>query len=174
MSERAIGIVGVAFDDMTLDEMASRSAALGFDHLDASIHLLDGLDDAAIDALATRVGAPSPGVSIFFLEHLHGRASASGPGDSAFSHRRPGYSFAALSIWIDPAESDACTTWVREFFAEMAPFLASGVYSNYLAGDEGEARVRAAYGPAWDRLVGLKRAYDPENVFRLNQNVSPG
>jgi len=132
------------------------------------------LDDAAIDALATRVGAPSPGVSIFFLEHLHGRASASGPGDSAFSHRRPGYSFAALSIWIDPAESDACTTWVREFFAEMAPFLASGVYSNYLAGDEGEARVRAAYGPAWDRLVALKRVYDPDNVFRLNQNVTPG
>jgi FAD/FMN-containing dehydrogenase len=63
---------------------------------------------------------------------------------------------------------------VREFFTEMAPFLTSGVYSNYLASDEGEARVRAAYGPAWDRLVDLKRAYDPENVFRLNQNVSPG
>jgi len=132
------------------------------------------LDDAVIDVLADRLTAPSPGLSMFFLEHLHGRASASGPGDSAFSHRGPGYSFAALSVWLDPAESQACTTWVREFFTEMAPFLTSGVYSNYLASDEGEARVRAAYGPAWDRLVDLKRAYDPENVFRLNQNVSPG
>jgi len=135
---------------------------------------LRALDDAVIDILAARIGAPSPGLSIFFLEHLHGRASASGTGDSAFSHRATGYSFAALSIWLDPADSEACARWVREFFAEMAPFLASGVYSNYLASDEGEARVRAAYGPAWDRLVALKRAYDPENVFRLNQNVSPG
>jgi sugar phosphate isomerase/epimerase len=55
MRERAIGIVGVAFNDMTLDEMASRSAALGFDHLDASIHLLDGLDANAIDALAVPI-----------------------------------------------------------------------------------------------------------------------
>ena len=55
MRERAIGIVGVAFNDMTLDEMASRSAALGFDHLDASIHLLDGLDEDAIDALAVPI-----------------------------------------------------------------------------------------------------------------------
>jgi sugar phosphate isomerase/epimerase len=55
MNERAIGIVGVAFDDMTLDEMASRSAALGFDHLDASIHLLDGLDDDTINALAVPI-----------------------------------------------------------------------------------------------------------------------
>lgn len=54
----------------------------------------------------------------------------------------------------------------------MAPFLAAGVYSNYLA-DEGDARVRAAYGSAWKRLVALKRAYDADNVFRLNQNVSP-
>ena len=133
---------------------------------------LGDLDEGAIDALATWVTAPSPSISIFFLEHLHGRVSASGAGESAFSHRGPGYSFAALSIWMDPADSDACATWVRRFFAEMAPFLTSGVYSNYLA-EEGEARVRAAYGPAWDRLVGLKRAYDPENVFRLNQNVSP-
>jgi FAD/FMN-containing dehydrogenase len=135
---------------------------------------LSALDDEAIDVLAARVAAPSPSISIFFLEPLHGRASASGPGDSAFSHRGPGHSFAALSIWVDPADREACTTWVRDFFAEMGPYLATGVYSNYLGGDEGETRVRAAYGPAWDRLVELKRAYDPDNVFRLNQNVRPG
>src|SRR5581483_4537534 len=133
---------------------------------------LRALDDATIDALAARVTAPSPSISVFFIEHVHGRASAGTPADSAFNHRGPGYSFAALSLWSDPAESDGCATWVREFFAEMAPLLTSGVYANYL-GEEGERRVRAAYGPAWDRLVTLKRAYDPDNVFRLNQNVSP-
>jgi FAD/FMN-containing dehydrogenase len=55
----------------------------------------------------------------------------------------------------------------------MTPFLTSGVYANYLAGDEGDARVRAAYGAAWDRLVALKRRYDPGNVFQLNWNVNP-
>ena len=57
-------------------------------------------------------------------------------------------------------------------FDAMSPFFASGVYSNYL--DDGEdARVRAAYGTAYDRLRTVKRTYDPTNVFRLNQNIDP-
>jgi FAD/FMN-containing dehydrogenase len=134
--------------------------------------VLRELSDAAIDLLAARAVTPSPVMSIFFLEHLHGQVCALGPGESAFTHRTPGYNFATMSMWLDPAEADVATAQVREVFADMAPFLASGVYSNYLA-DESEARVRAAYGPAWDRLVALKRRYDPHNVFRLNQNVDP-
>jgi len=128
------------------------------------------LSDGAIDVLAAHASAPSP-LSMFFLEHLHGRVSELAD-TSAFAHRGPGYSFAALHPWLDPADADASRTWVGDFFAEMAPFLANGVYSNYL-GDEGDGRVRAAYGRAWDGLVSLKRAYDPDNVFRLNQNVLP-
>jgi FAD/FMN-containing dehydrogenase len=130
------------------------------------------LSDGAIDVLAARAAAPSPVMSVFFTEHLHGRASAIGPGDSAFVHRTPGHNFAVLSMWLEPGDAEAATAHVRNFFADMSPFLANGVYSNYL-GDEGSARVRAAYGKAWDRLVLLKRKYDRENVFRLNQNVSP-
>jgi FAD/FMN-containing dehydrogenase len=130
------------------------------------------LDDATIDALVARTIAPAP-PSLFFLEHIHGRASTVGPDEAAFSHRGPGYSFAAVSLWFEPGEAAAAIAWVRDFSGEMTPFLASGVYANYLAGDEGDARVRAAYGPSWDRLVGLKRKYDPDNVFRLNQNVNP-
>jgi FAD/FMN-containing dehydrogenase len=130
------------------------------------------LSDRAIDVLAARAAAPSPVMFVFFMEHLHGRASASGPGDSAFVHRAPGHNFAALSMWFEPGDAEVATAEVRNFFSEMAPFLAQGVYANYLA-DEGDARVRAAYGTAWERLVGLKRKYDPQNVFRLNQNVSP-
>jgi hypothetical protein len=131
------------------------------------------LSDGAIEVMAARAAEPTPVISFFFLEHFHGGATVPGPGDTAFSHRRAGHNFAVLAIWLEPADADVAAALVRDFFADMSPFLASGVYSNYL-GDEGEARVRAAYGPAWDRLVRLKRAYDPENAFRLNQNVTPG
>jgi len=130
------------------------------------------LDDATIDALVARTIAPAP-PSLFFLEPLHGRATTVGPDESAFGHRRAAYSFAAVALWFEPGEEAAATAWIRDFFAEMTPFLASGVYTNYLAGDEGDARVRAAYGRSWDRLVALKRKFDPENFFRLNQNVNP-
>ena len=130
------------------------------------------LDDAAIEALVARTTLPAP-PSLFFLEHVHGRVSRVGPDEAAFSHRGPGYSFAAISLWFEPDEAAAATAWIRDFFAEMTPFLAGGVYANYLAGDESDARVRAAYGRAWDRLVALKRRHDPDNVLRLNQNVNP-
>jgi FAD/FMN-containing dehydrogenase len=138
----------------------------------AKSSFLRALDDAAIDALVARANAPAP-PSLFFLEPVHGRASTVGEAESAFGHRGPAYSFAALALWFEPAGAAAATSWVRDFFGEMAPFLASGAYTNYLGGDESDARVRAAYGRSWDRLVALKRKLDPENFFRLNQNVDP-
>jgi FAD/FMN-containing dehydrogenase len=75
-------------------------------------------------------------------------------------------------VWEDPAEDAEHVTWARELFAAMAPY-AHGVYVNNL-GTEGAERVRAAYAPAtYERLVALKDAYDPGNVFHLNQNVAP-
>jgi FAD/FMN-containing dehydrogenase len=130
------------------------------------------LSDGAIEVFAARAAAPSPIPCVFFLEHLHGRASAFGLSDSAFTHRKPGHNFATIAMWFAPGDAAAGTTQVRSFFGEMTPFLTEEVYANYL-GDEGEARVRAAYGPAWEGLVRLKRKYDPQNVLRLNQNVSP-
>jgi len=130
------------------------------------------LGDEAVDVMVEHASPELPSIYLFFLEHLHGAVSRVGDGETAFSHRTPGYSFAALSLWTDPPHADASTTWVRSFFDAMSPHLRSGVYSNYLT-DEGDARVRAAYGPAYERLVALKRRYDPANFFRLNQNVAP-
>ena len=92
---------------------------------------------------------------------------------TAFGHRGWPYNLLVMSIWEKAAESDANIQWTRKFFDAMQPFLADGVYVNYL-GDEGQDRVRAAYGgDKYDRLVELKNKYDPTNFFRMNQNIRP-
>jgi hypothetical protein len=73
---------------------------------------------------------------------------------------------------MDAAEDDQQVTWTREFFDAMKPYSTDGVYVNFLS-QEGDDRVRAAYGDNYDRLVELKNEYDPENLFRLNQNIEP-
>ncbi len=133
---------------------------------------LGELDDAAIDVMAAHASPEVPAICLFFLEHVHGAVTRVRPDESAFVHRGDGHSFVALALWVEPEHADAASGWVRDFFAAMKPHLRSGVYSNYLA-DEGDARVRAAYGSAYERLVTLKRRWDPSNVFRMNQNVAP-
>lgn len=76
-----------------------------------------------------------------------------------------------LSRWNDPAESDNNVAWTRSLFEAMQPHLAE-VYVNNL-GDEGPDRVRAAYGENYARLAAVKHVYDPANVFRANQNITP-
>jgi FAD/FMN-containing dehydrogenase len=94
------------------------------------------------------------------------------PTDTAFPHRQPGYNLALIGEWDDPAATDANRRWVQETFAALEPFMAPQVYVNYLGGDE-QARVRSAYGPNYDRLLEVKREYDPDNLFKLNQNIDP-
>ena len=73
----------------------------------------------------------------------------------------------------DPTTAEDHVRWARDLSADLAPYTTSGVYLNYTS-DEGDARVRNMYGPErYDRLVELKDRYDPGNVFRLNQNITP-
>ena len=88
--------------------------------------------------------------------------------------RERGYNFLITSVWSDPAANDRNMAWTREAFAAMQPFMARRAYVNYLADDEaGNDRVRAAYGPNYERLREIKATYDPQNLFRLNQNIPP-
>ena len=75
------------------------------------------------------------------------------------------------SAWSDPNDAERNIAWTRELFAAMGPHLAGTTYVNYLGGDEGLDGVRAAYGAKLERLALLKLKYDPENVFRMNQNL---
>ena len=131
------------------------------------------LTDDAISAMAEYAGkSPSPYSFAPFFEHWHGAATRVGPSDTAFPHRQYSYNFMAWSNWENPADSEKNIQWTRECCEAMRPFLATGSYLNYVS-DEGEAVARAAYGVNYDRLMALKKKYDPTNLFRMNHNVSP-
>jgi FAD/FMN-containing dehydrogenase len=133
---------------------------------------LTGLSDGAIDTLLHFVAEmPSPASGIG-MQQVHGVAARIDPGATAFPHRRSQNELLILAQWADPAETDRNVGWARALFDAMQPFTAGGVYVNDL-GDEGETRVRAAYGTNFDRLAAVKATYDPINLFRSNQNIRP-
>ena len=133
---------------------------------------LPELSDEAIDILLHHAAQmPSP-YSAVGLQQMSGVASRVDPQATAFAHRDRHYDCNILSQWDDPAQTAENLAWTRRFFDKMQPFMGRGVYANNL-GDEGEERVRAAYGANYERLAALKATYDPTNLFRLNQNIAP-
>ncbi|MHB8384040.1 MAG: FAD-binding oxidoreductase [Candidatus Binataceae bacterium] len=94
------------------------------------------------------------------------------PHDNAFGFRRTGYEFWVHSYWQKASEREKSWTWVEEFYRAMEPLATGAVYVNDLE-DEGADRVRAAYGEKYHRLSLLKRKFDPDNFFRVNQNIAP-
>src|SRR5215212_430361 len=133
---------------------------------------LKHLSDEAIEVMIRFVAEmPSP-ISGVGLQQMHGAASRVDPAATAFRHRDEHYDFLILSQWADPSDSEENIQWTRALFEAMQPFFETGVYVNNL-GEEGEDRVKEAYGAHYERLVALKDKYDPTNLFRLNQNVRP-
>ena len=111
-------------------------------------------------------------MSAIVFEHFHGAVTRVGVADTAVPHREKGWNLVLMSVWMDPADTEANVAWTRESHAALQEHFSGGRWLNYLADDEGDA-VRAAYGPNYDRLVEVKRRYDPENLFRLNHNIAP-
>jgi FAD/FMN-containing dehydrogenase len=138
-------------------------------------NFLAALDDTAIDTMIQRfAAAPSP-MSALLLEHFHGAATRVSPTETAFPHRAVGYNFLAVGEWLDTSATRANVAWARDAYGAMAPHFTTGRYVNYLNGDEvgDDTAVSAAFGPNWKRLREVKRKYDPDNVFHLNQNIKP-
>ena len=133
---------------------------------------LAALSDACIETIADHAEKMTAPLTQIHLQHMQGAAGRV-PGDAtAFSHRGALCSLNIVTKWTDRAESDGHIAWTRTFAEALKPH-AQGVYVNFL-GDEGDERVRAAYGQdTYQRLAALKRRYDPENFFRLNQNIRP-
>jgi FAD/FMN-containing dehydrogenase len=134
---------------------------------------LKSLSDEAIETmLAWFASAPSPR-TLVLVEHIgDGAASRVEPEDTAFVHRQSTFNFLATSMWSNPADSDRNIDWTQKLWEAMQPFASDGVYVNFL-GSEGDDRIKAAYGSAYERLAALKNSYDPDNFFSLNQNIEP-
>ncbi len=130
------------------------------------------LTEAAAEALIDRFPSVPSASSFFVFQQVGGAIARVPPTATAYANRRAAYDSFPVSIWTDPAADEANIAWARDMYAALRPFATEGVYVNNL-GDEGADRVKAAYGENYDRMVALKRKYDPDNLFRLNQNVRP-
>jgi hypothetical protein len=133
---------------------------------------LRDVTDGAIETLMRFLPQMPSSASGVGLQQLHGAASRVAPSATAFPHRAEQYDFVVLSQWSDATGSDRNLRWTRALFEAMQPHLEESVYVNNL-GDEGRGRVQAAYGENYPRLAAVKRTYDPDNLFRANQNIDP-
>ena len=136
------------------------------------------LNDGAIDALVDGAGRLPLPHSQINLMHLHGVAARVGESETAFPLRGEHFECQLDAAWeIDsvarsrPA-GEIHVQWARQTWQALQPFASQRAYVNFLD-DDGTARVRAAYGPNYGRLVALKTKYDPDNLFHLNQNIKP-
>jgi FAD/FMN-containing dehydrogenase len=133
---------------------------------------LHELSDDAIDVIAgTLLEAPSP-LCGSTLWHHHGAVCRVATHETAFGLREAGYYFWTQTFWQDPSASASSVEWVNRCWNSLRAFFSPWLYVNQL-GNEGDERVRAAYGSNYERLVALKNKYDPTNFFRLNQNINP-
>ncbi len=136
---------------------------------------LEDLSDAAIEKLVAH-GAKRPGpMTQLLLEPMGGAIARVGEDETALGRRQVPWCYHAPALWMEPDEGteQAQVAWARELAADLAPHTIPGVYLNYTS-DEGDERVRSSFGEErYARLVAVKDRYDPENLFRLNQNVRP-
>jgi hypothetical protein len=130
------------------------------------------LDDTSIEQMVQALATiPSPATQIE-LAYLGGAAARFSPEETAFGDRSSPFVINLLANWSDPSDDAANVAWIRNLFNQLRPSMVPGVYVNFMSGDEDD-RVPEAYRERWDRLVEVKSHYDPNNFFRLNQNIPP-
>jgi FAD/FMN-containing dehydrogenase len=129
----------------------------------------DALIDASVDAAKDFI---SPMTAIAFFG-IHGAATRVPPDKTAFGLRDAQWDFGVVSQWAEATKSEQQIAWTRQRWGQMEPLVTAGVYVNHIAADDKPERVRASYGPNYDKLVALKNKYDPTNFFRVNQNIRP-
>ena len=135
-------------------------------------HNLTALSDGALDTIIEFAGKlPSPQCEIF-IGLLAGAANRVPADSMAYAHRDAKFVLNVHGRWDQAADDERCIAWARKFFKASEPYASGSVYVNFMTEDEAD-RIAAAYGSNYVRLVQIKRKYDPENVFHLNQNIKP-
>jgi FAD/FMN-containing dehydrogenase len=130
------------------------------------------LSDEAISAHLEH-GPKIPTVnSALHIYAINGAAQRVAPEATAFAHRDATFLTNIAGVWSDPADDEANIKWARDYYAALAPHSLEGGYINFQSGDD-QSRIRANYGDNYGRLVEIKKKYDPDNLFHLNQNISP-
>ena len=127
------------------------------------------------DAIAAHMehGPKVPAVnSTMHIYPINGACHRVAPDATAFAYRDATFATVIAGMWPDPADNEANTAWVKDYYAATAPHSESGGYVNFMAGDDQE-RIRDNYKGNYDRLAATKRRYDPDNLFRHNQNIQP-
>jgi FAD/FMN-containing dehydrogenase len=103
---------------------------------------------------------------------INGAAHRVASDATAFAYRDANFATVIAGMWPDPSQNEANTKWVRDYYDAFAPHSEAGGYINFMAGDD-QDRIKANYKGNYDRLVEIKRKFDPDNLFHLNQNISP-
>lgn len=135
--------------------------------------LLREIDNEVIEALVDSFASvPSPHTAIAIAD-THGAYARVTADATAYAHRDLPFDLVILSSWTDPTETERNITWTRALYAALQPHTGTGAYVNDLDQDEGQARVREAYGANYARLAAVKGHWDPDNVFRANHNIVP-
>jgi FAD/FMN-containing dehydrogenase len=130
------------------------------------------ISDAAID-IHVKYGELLPtGHSTMHLYPIDGAASRVATDATAFAYRDGGWAGVIVGVDPDPANAEVISQWARDYWSELHPTSAGGAYVNFLM-DEGAARVQASYRGNFARLSQVKRRYDPDNTFHINQNIPP-
>lgn len=135
-------------------------------------HNFTGLEDGALDSMIEFAGKlPSPQCEVF-VGHIAGAPNRVSPDAMAYGHRDAKFVMNVHGRWDQPSQDQTVIEWARGVFNATASYASSGAYVNFMTEEEG-GRVAAAYGANYNRLVQIKRQYDPENIFHLNQNIRP-
>jgi len=135
-------------------------------------HNFTELADGALNSIIEFAGKlPSPQCEIL-IGLIAGAPNRIATDAMAYGHRDARFVLNVHGRWGEAADDKKCIGWAREFFKATAPYASAGAYVNFMTAEEGD-RVAAAYGSNYERLVEIKRRYDPENVFHFNQNIKP-
>jgi FAD/FMN-containing dehydrogenase len=133
---------------------------------------VEEIPDEAVAAHA-RFGPEMPTMkSTMHLYPIDGAAHDAGASDTAWAYRDANWGSVFAGVDPDPAKAEDIRRWSVDYFEALHPYSAGGAYVNMMM-DEGQERVRASYGGNYDRLAAIKATYDPDNLFRVNQNIEP-
>jgi len=155
---------------VALQRMFDERLADGFRNYWKS-HFFDELTDEAIETIVEYCDSSAPFMSVFTDGWLSGAISRADADATAFAHRDKTVSLTIGMRWEDPERDDELVAWAREFHDALEPYAADGVYVNLL--DQDDDRIEDAYGEWYERLREIKGEWDPENLFRMNQNIRP-